>query len=83
MVNKEKLKELFSYHPSTEKDREDKHKIMNQCCSDFAVALSEVISNPAELTVLLRKIQEIRMLGNQAIAYESVGLSYRDIFEEK
>ena len=82
MVNKEKLKELFSYHPTTEKEREEKHEKMNQCCCDFALSLSDIISNPAELTVLLRKIQEIRMLGNQAIAYDSVGLSYREIFEK-
>ncbi len=81
IVNKEKLKNLFSYHPPVNKERQKKHEDVNKYCAEFAVSLADIISSPAELTVLLRKVQEIRMLANQAIVYEDANISYQDIFK--
>lgn len=82
-VNQDKLKELFTYHVPTSKQRQTEHEIINKASEEFAVALSKVIDNPAELITLLRKIQEMRMLVNQAITFKYNNLSYRDIFVEK
>lgn len=79
-INKDKLVDLFSYHPPVTEERKQKHSVANKACVDFALTLSEVITDPAELTTLLRKIQEVRMLANQAITYEAEQLSYRDIY---
>ena len=81
-INLEKLRDLFSYHPPVDSDRELKHEAINEAAVDFALAIAEVIDNPAELTTILRKIQEVRMLANQAIVLDSENLSYRGIFED-
>lgn len=82
-IDRSKLRDLFSYHPPVDEGRKRQHEVVNTASEDFAIALSEVIQNPAELTTLLRKIQEIRMLANQAITFDSVGISYRGIYEAK
>jgi uncharacterized protein YdgA (DUF945 family) len=79
-INKSSIEELFKYHPPVDAERQSKHDAINEASIRFAVELAEVISNPAELTTLLRKIQEVRMLANQAVTYDAVGLSYRAIF---
>ena len=83
MGNKiERIKDLYSY--KTPKDGDNrKFTTVNKLATDFAIGLSGVVTNPAELTVLLRKIQEIRMLANQSICYESHGISYKQVFESE
>lgn len=81
-IDRLKLRDLFSYHPPVDEDRKKAHEVVNTASEDFAIALSEVIDDPAELTTLLRKIQEVRMLANQAIAFKSVGIGYRGIYKD-
>lgn len=77
----EKLENLFSYHPpATEEDRA-KHDVVNKASIEFAKSLAKVVTSPAELTTILRKIQEVRMLANFAISCDRVGISYRDLFD--
>lgn len=82
-IDRSKLRDLFSYHPPVDEERKRQHEVVNTASEDFAIALSEVIQDSAELEILLRKIQEVRMLANQAIAFNSVGISYRGIYEAK
>lgn len=81
-IDRSKLRDLFSYPPPVDEVRKREHEIVNTASEDFAIVLSEVIQDPAELTTILRKIQEVRMLANQAIAFKSVGISYRGIYKE-
>ena len=74
------IQDLYTYKPPKEGD-DRKFKIVNKLSADFAIGLSGIITNPAELTTLLRKIQEIRMLANQAICYQSHNISYADVFK--
>jgi len=80
-INRLKLRDLFVYHPTTEEETRNKYNVINTASEDFAIALSEVIDDPAELTTLLRKIQEVRMLANQAVTLKSIGGSYRGIYD--
>lgn len=78
---KNKLDNLFSYHPPKNSQDQAQHDAVNDACSEFAHSLAEVVSNPAELTTILRKIQEVRMLANFAVSCQREGISYRDLFE--
>ena len=80
-INKAKLKALFNYHPPVDEERKRQHQIVGNSTEIYAIALSEVIDDPAELTTILRKLQEVRMLANQAIAFKSAGVSYKAIYE--
>jgi hypothetical protein len=80
-IDKVKLKALFSYHPPVDEERKHHHQVVNDSTEIYAIALSEVIDDPAELTTILRKLQEVRMLANQAIAFKSAGVSYKAICE--
>ena len=81
-INKEKLKDLLSYHPPVSEERKQKHEIVNQASVAFVCTLAEVVTDPDQFTYLLQKIQEVRMLANQAITYEFEDISVRGIFEE-
>ena len=49
---------------------------------EYAKSLASVVTNPAELTTILREIQKVLMLANAAVCYDRVGISYRDLFSE-
>lgn len=74
------LEELFSYHPPKNDAEKELHAVVNEASISYAKALAGVISNPAELTTILREIQKVRMLANAAVCYERVGITYRDLF---
>lgn len=76
----EKLEDLFSYHPPKSDAEQELHAIVNKASIAYAKALASVITNPAELTTILREIQKVRMLANAAVCYERVGITYRDLF---
>jgi len=80
-IDKVKLKALFSYHPPVDEERKRQHQVVGDSTEIYAIVLSEVIDDPAELTTILRKLQEVRMLANQAIAFKSAGVSYKAIYE--
>lgn len=75
-----KLEELFCHHASKTKETKQKHAALNLAAIEFARTLAITVSNPAELTICLRRLQEVRMLANAAIAQEGRGLSYSSIF---
>lgn len=74
------LEALFSYHPPKNDAEQELHTVVNEASIAYAKALAGVISNPAELTTILREIQKVRMLANAAVCYERVGITYRDLF---
>ena len=78
----EKLEDLFSYHPPKNGAEQELHTVVNEASVAYAKALAGVVSNPAELTTILREIQKIRMLANAAVCYERVGITYRDLFPQ-
>jgi len=80
-INRAKLVSLFSYHPTDDEETKRRYQIVNNSAQDLALALSEIIEDPAELTTILRKLQEVRMLANLAIASKSAGVSYKAIYE--
>lgn len=75
------LTELFSYHPPKNDQERELHDIVNNASLQYAISLAEVVKNPAELTTILRQIQNVRMLANSAVTYDRVGISYNDLFE--
>lgn len=75
-----KLEDLFSYHPPRNAAEQELHAVVNEASIAYAKALAGFISNPAELTTILRKIQEVRNLANFAVSCERVGITYRDLF---
>ena len=76
----EKLEGLFSYHPPRNDAEQELHAVVNEASIAYAKALASVISNPAELTTILREIQKVRNLANFAVSCDRVGISYRDLF---
>ena len=80
-INRAKLVSLFSYHPTDNEETKRRYQVVNEFTQDFALALSEIIEDPAELTTILRKLQEVRMLANLAIASKNVNVSYKSIYE--
>lgn len=76
----ERLEDLFLYHPPKNDAERELHEIVNKASITYAKALAGVITNPAELTTILREIQKVRMLANAAVCYERVGIAYRDLF---
>jgi hypothetical protein len=75
-----KIEDLFSYHPPNSDAEQELHAVVNEASIAYVKALAGVIKNPAELTVVLRKAQELRNLANFAVSCERVGISYRDLF---
>jgi len=75
-IDKEKLADLYSYHPPVEPGRKEKHEKANQAAINFAVSVAELIDDPTDLMDILRKIQEARMLVNSSIALTSACVSY-------
>lgn len=75
-----KLEDLFSYHPPKNDAEKELHAVVNEASVAYAKTLASVIKNPAELTTILREIQNVRMLANAAACYERVGITYRDLF---
>lgn len=84
IIDLDKLEDLFSYHnPENNEVRKAEHSKMNEICANFGVEIAKIIgSKPDELTNILRQIQMIRMLGNQAITFKHENIDYRDIFVE-
>lgn len=76
----QKLEDLFSYHPPKNDAEQELHKVVNEASIAYAKALAGIIENPAELTTILRKIQEVRNLANFAVFCERVGIAYRNLF---
>lgn len=76
----QKLEDLFSYHPPKNAVEQELHAAVNEASIAYAKALAGFISNPAELTTILRKIQEVRTLANFAVSCERMGITYRDLF---
>lgn len=79
---KQKLSQIFTHCPPQTQQRIDRHDAINGASYSFARAVCEQIDNPAEVTTILRKIQEVRMLANAAIYFEEAGISYRGVFEK-
>lgn len=75
-----KLEDLFSYHPPKNDAEQELHTVVNEASVAYAKTLADVIKNPAELTTILRKIQEVRNSANFAVSCERVGIAYRDLF---
>lgn len=80
-INYDKIREMFSCHsPNNNKERIIKHDLVNKYFQDMAVNLATVVRTPAELITLLRKLNELRMLSNHAIAIETEEINYGDVF---
>lgn len=80
-INRKKVADLFLYHPPVDPERKERHDRINAAAIDFALEMSEIVTDPAELTTMLRKIQECRMLAHQAVTFAAEGVRYRNIFE--
>ena len=78
----EVLTELFTYHPPKTPEDQAKHDTVNQATIEFVETISALIDNPAELTLIVRKAQELKMMANLAISNERIGVSCRDLFSE-
>jgi len=76
------LEQLFTYHPPKNDEERRLHEIVNEASMQFAKSISSVVKDPAELTTILKEIQNVRMLANAAVCYNRVGISYRDLFSE-
>jgi hypothetical protein len=76
------LKQLFSYHPPKTDEERRLHEIVNEASMEYAKSLASVVKDPAELTTILKEIQNVRMLANAAVCYDRVGISYRDLFSD-
>lgn len=76
----ELLEDLFAYHPPLTNEEREKHDIINCETRALARLMLELIDNPAEATVVIRKIFEVRMAANQAVCWERVGISIRELF---
>lgn len=76
------LEDLFTYHPPKNDEERKLHEIVNSASITYTKQLASVVTNPAELTTILREIQKVRMLANAAVCYDRVGISYKDLFSE-
>lgn len=81
-MKQDTLEQLFSYHPPKNDQEKELHNVVNNASMEYAKSLASVVTNPAELTTILREIQKVRMLANAAVCYDRVGISYRDLFSE-
>lgn len=80
-MNEQVLEDLFSYHPPRNEDEQRQHEVVNKATIAYAKALATVVNNPADLTVILREIQGVRMLANQSVCHTRMGISYRQLFD--
>ena len=74
------IEELFGHTDSPTEAQKFRHEQINKAAANFAHIITEEIDNPAELIVLLRKIQDIRCAANVAVRLEAEGISYRGLF---
>lgn len=81
-MKQEILEQLFTYHPPKNEEQQELHNIINEASLMYASFLAGVIKNPTELTTILREIQKVKMMANQAVTYERLGISIRDLFSE-
>ena len=80
MIDFEVLEDLLSYHPPANEDEQKPHEIVNEASLAYAKALASVVTNPADYTVLLRQLMTVRMLANQFVCNQRVGIAVRDVF---
>lgn len=65
----EQIKDIFTYHPPTNEQREVYQKI-NQAFIACALEINDLMPSGAGATVAIRKLSEARMAANQAVALE-------------
>lgn len=79
MVDKLKVEELFTTLVFPE--GYDLHHDFDTYIKDCALEIADVIKNPAEVTVLFRKLQEVRLIYQQALKMQIQEQSYRSVFD--
>lgn len=80
-IDKEKLVSLFSYrNPQNNEQRKNDHIKVDKMYRELVLELADVITNPAELTTLLREVTKLRMLTNQSVVYKHEDINFKDIF---
>jgi len=81
MINEARLAELFAASPPHSAETSAKHQAVQDAAIACAVTIGSQIDNPAEVTVILRRIKDVAMQAHAAIDYEALGISYRGVFE--
>ena len=70
-MDKEKLQEVFTYHPPTEDSRRQYDAIRN-AGFEFAKVILENVPPSADRTDAIRKVREAVMVANAAVALEGL-----------
>lgn len=68
----------FSYN-TVDEETKDKFGVVNGAIQNCARTLLCVVENKAERTIILRRLQELRMLANCAVTHDYTGVSVRDL----
>lgn len=81
MKIKEKvLENLLTYHPPKTEKRRKEHELVNDLVVSFLLDIADIVDDPAEFTTLFRKMQEVRMMCNQAITYKEEKIKIGDMY---
>ena len=68
----------FSYN-TVDEETKQKFDVVNGAIQNCARTLLCVVDNKAERTVILRRLQELRMLANCAVTHDYTGVNLRDL----
>lgn len=71
-MNIQNLSKIYNAEDGTEIDK---------LCLSFAEEISRHVSNPADLTILLREINNVRNQANDSTRTTEIGISYRGCLE--
>lgn len=71
----------FSYNTVDDSTKE-KFSVINDAVQRCALTLMSVVENKAERTLILRRLQELRMLTNCAVTHDYTGITLRDLVND-
>lgn len=85
--NQKKLNELYCYHApkrtKSDQKRLNRYQAINRAIALCAEKLLDNIDTPSNAVKVLEALQNVRMLANQAITFESIGLDYWEVIAPK
>ena len=78
-LNRDKVVDLFSYHPPVTESRKQKHQGVNDAIVQCAIALAECVETEEYFAELIDSLQVVRMKANQFITYEEEGINGKSL----
>ena len=72
MLDQNRLKNAFAFHPATSAHRQEAHAGVRSQCLSLALTLDVIVPDSDEKLVMIDKLREVMYWANAAIACQTV-----------